>query len=121
VSFNVAKNSIRLVEDVNNNDHVDPGERASWRTLEDSVHFAVPPKGINGTVAAAVVGSNIKTIDGMPSVVFRRDGAASTDLEAYLTSKRAKNDDYRGIQVIQSTGRADWYKFLSAVWKPASL
>ena len=121
VSFDVWKNRVRLVEDVNNNSRVDAGERVVWRSLEDSVHFAIPPRGINGSATAPVVGSSLKTIDGMPSIIFRRDGAASTDLEAYLTSKRALGSDYRGVQVVQSTGRTDWFRYLRAAWKQASL
>jgi prepilin-type N-terminal cleavage/methylation domain-containing protein len=121
VSFDVDNRRIRVLEDNNNNDAVDGTERVTWRNLEDSVHFVAPATGINGPVAAPISGSNVKTIDGMPSVVFRRDGAASSDFEVYLTSKRAKPNDTRGVQVIQSTGRTDWYRYINSKWKQGSL
>ena len=121
VSFDVAKNSMRIVEDGNDNGAVDAGERVSWRSLEDNVHFAVPITGLNGVAGSPVIGSNLKTIDGMPSVIFRRDGAASSDVEIYLTSKRAKSNDYRAVQVVQATGRSDWFKYISSKWKQGNL
>ena len=121
VSFNLAKNSMRIVEDGNNNGAIDGGERVSWRSLEDNVHFAVPITGLNGAAGGSVIGSNLKTIDGMPSVIFRRDGAASSDVEIYLTSKRAKSNDYRAVQVVQATGRSDWFKYIGSKWKRGNL
>ena len=121
VSFNLANNRLRIVEDGNNNGAVDTGERVSWRVLEDSVRLAVPPAGLNGVVTAQVTGANLKTIDGMPSVIFRRDGAASSDLEVYLTSKRANSNDYRAVQIVQATGRTDWFKYIGGKWKQGNL
>ncbi|HXY30987.1 MAG TPA: GspH/FimT family pseudopilin [Gemmatimonadaceae bacterium] len=120
VSFDLANRRMRVLEDGNNNDAVDGGERVTWHNLEDSVHFATPPVGVNGAVATSIVGSNVKTIDGMPSIVFRRDGAASSDMEIYLTSKRAKANDYRGVVVVQSTGHTDWYRYINSRWLQAS-
>ena len=77
VSFDVANKRIRIVEDGNNNDIVDVGERVTYAALEDGVHFKIPPIGLSGPVPSAVTGSNLKTVDGMPTIVFRRDGAAS--------------------------------------------
>jgi hypothetical protein len=59
--------------------------------------------------------------DGMPTVIFRRDGAASSDLEVYVVSSRALPDDFRAIQVVQSTGRTDWFRYLNDHWKAGSI
>ena len=120
VSFDLANRRMRVLEDGNNNDVVDAGERVTWHNLEDSVHFAVPPAGVNGNVATSIVGS-AKTIDGMPSIVFHRDGAASSDMEIYLTSKRAKSNDFRGVLVTQSTGHTDWYRYINSRWLQGSM
>ena len=121
VSFDLANKRVRILEDGNNDDAVDNGERVTYAALEDGVHFKVPPAGLSGPVSAAVIGSNIKTVDGMPTVVFRRDGAASTDLEIYLASSKELPNDWRAIQVVQSTGRTDWYRYLAGIWKAGSI
>ena len=121
VSFDQASNKVRVFEDNNNNSTIDGGERVTYFTLEDGAHFLMPPAGVNGPVGGAIVGAALTTINGLPSIVFRRDGAGSSDLEVYLTSKRAQPNDWRGITVVQSTGRTDWYKYIGAVWKPGNL
>jgi prepilin-type N-terminal cleavage/methylation domain-containing protein len=121
VSFDVTNKRLRILEDGNNNDAVDNGERVTYSALEDGVHFKTPPAGLSGPVTGAVIGSNLKTVDGMPTIVFRRDGAASTDLEVYLVSSKEKVSDWRAIQVVQSTGRTDWYRYLNNLWKAGSI
>jgi prepilin-type N-terminal cleavage/methylation domain-containing protein len=121
VSFDVTNKRLRVLEDGNNNDVVDNGERITYAALEDGVHFKTPPAGLSGPVAGAIIGSNLKTVDGMPTIVFRRDGAASTDLEVYLASSKELPNDWRAIQVVQSTGRTDWYRYLNNLWKAGSI
>jgi prepilin-type N-terminal cleavage/methylation domain-containing protein len=121
VSFDQINRRLRILEDGNNNDAVDNGERVTYVPLEDGVHFKTPPAGLSGPVSTAVSGSNLKTIDGMPSVAFRRDGAASTDLEVYLASSKELPNDWRAIQVVQSTGRTNWFRYLSGLWKAESI
>ena len=121
VAFDTANSRLRILEDNNNNATVDPGEHVIYAQLEDSVRFAVPPTGISGPAGAAISGGSLRTIDGMPSVIFHRDGAASTDLEIYITSKRAQADDYRCVKVTQSTGRTLWWRYVNQQWTQASL
>lgn len=121
VSFDVANSRLRILEDGNLDDRADNGEHVTYAALEEGVHFKTPPAGLSGPVPGAVVGSNLKTIDGMPSVIFRRDGAASTDLEVYLASSKELANDWRAIQVVQSTGRADWFRYVSGLWKAGSI
>jgi prepilin-type N-terminal cleavage/methylation domain-containing protein len=121
VSFDAAKSRVRVLEDNNNNSAADAGERVTWAQLEDGAHFAMPPAGVNGAVAGAVVGTDVRIIDGLPSIIFRRDGAGNTDLEVYFTSKRALPNDWRGVTVVQSTGRTDWFKYIGSTWKPGNL
>jgi prepilin-type N-terminal cleavage/methylation domain-containing protein len=121
VSFDVINRRLRILEDGNNNDLVDNNERVTYAALEDGVHFKIPPAGLSGPVGASVIGSNLKTVDGMPTIVFRRDGAASSDLEVYLASSKELPNDWRAIQVVQSTGRTDWYRYLNNLWKAGSI
>jgi prepilin-type N-terminal cleavage/methylation domain-containing protein len=121
VSFDAVHSRVRTLEDNDNNNAYTAGERATWSTLEDSVHFATPPVGVNGGVGSGIVGATLATVDGMPSIIFRRDGAGNSDLEVYMTSKRASPNDWRGITVIQSTGRTDWFKYVGATWRPGNL
>jgi prepilin-type N-terminal cleavage/methylation domain-containing protein len=121
VSFDVINRRLRILEDGNNNDLVDNNERVTYAALEDGVHFKIPPAGLSGPVGASVIGSNLKTVDGMPTIVFRRDGSASSDLEVYLASSKELPNDWRAIQVVQSTGRTDWYRYLNNLWKAGSI
>ncbi|MDQ3697618.1 MAG: hypothetical protein M3373_06290 [Gemmatimonadota bacterium] len=121
VSFDLARGMLRVVEDRDNDGVVDASERVTWRALEDEAQFATPPAGIGGTVGAPVTGGNVSTINGMPSVIFRRNGAASTDLEIYMNAGRPRLSDFRGISVVQSTGRTEWFRYLNSQWKGAGL
>lgn len=61
------------------------------------------------------------TSDGMTSVIFRRDGSASSDLEVYVGSPNGDPKNFRGVQVTKATGRTDWYKYVNNAWKGAGL
>lgn len=121
VSFDTTNRRIRILEDNNNNATVDAGEHVTYAPLEDSVHFAVPPAGVSGTASSSIDGSSIRIINNMPTIIFHRDGAASSDADIYITSKRAADDDFRCIRVIQSTGRTLWWRYLNDAWEQASL
>jgi prepilin-type N-terminal cleavage/methylation domain-containing protein len=118
VSFDGTKQGMLVIEDANNNGVLDSGERTSWKPLEDGVGFYVPKKGIGGgTPTSTVVGSNIKSIGGLPSVVFHRSGSSSTGLEAYLSTPRGVDTDARAVMVTQSTGRVDWFRLTANGWR----
>lgn len=121
VGFDLANNRMRVLEDNNNNQAADAGERVVYRSLEEGAVFQAPGVTIGCATAAAVCGTALRTIDGLESVIFRRNGAASTDVEVYLNSVRGGTDDGRGVTVIQSTGRTDWYKYVGGAWKQGSL
>ncbi|MBI3791294.1 MAG: prepilin-type N-terminal cleavage/methylation domain-containing protein [Gemmatimonadetes bacterium] len=117
VSFDVTGNRVRYVEDINNNNTVDAGERVIWKPLENDMKYAAPPALISGSYTAApVVGGNLRTIDGMPTVIARRSGALSTDLQVYITSLRAQRQDFRSIIVAQPTGRVEQYRYGGTSW-----
>src|SRR6185437_1086522 len=66
VSFDTTNRRIRVLEDNNNNATVDAGEHVTYASLEDSVHFAVPPTGVSGTASGSIDGSSIRIINNMP-------------------------------------------------------
>ena len=116
VSFDVARNRVRIVEDANNNGAAESTERTLWRSLEEQARFATPPSGI-AVGGSAVAGPDIRTLDGMPTITFRRDGSASGDAEIYITSPRSLGKDFRGVVVTESTGRAEWFRYDGSSWK----
>jgi hypothetical protein len=65
--------------------------------------------GIHGGVLNAVVGSNVREIDGMPTVTFHRDGSLSSEIEVYMSTLAAPVR-WRAVTVVQATGRTDWYR-----------
>lgn len=121
VSFDLGRSMIRILEDRDNDGTADAGERVQWRALEDGAVFETPTVGLSGAVTTPVVGSAIQTIDGMPSIIFRRNGAASSDLELYIGAGRGKAGDQRAVTVLQSTGRASWHRYAANGWTEAGL
>lgn len=117
VGFDATGRQMVIVEDANNNCTYDSGERKTIRPLEDGAKFAVPPTSYSGSASPAISGSNLCTILGSSAIQFLRDGAASTDLEVYITSSRGSTNDFRLVRVVQATGRADGYRYNGTAWK----
>jgi hypothetical protein len=117
VSFDVSMHRIRILEDQDNDGTADAGEPLQWRQLAEHGRFVVPATGVNGSVAAAVIGDNLKTIDGLPSVIFHRSGSASSSAEVYLRVNGKRRDWLRGVTLVRSTGRTAWYKYVGTQWK----
>lgn len=116
VAFDVPNRQMVIVEDANNNCTLDTGERRSSRPLEEGARFAVPPVAHGGSVSQPLTGTNLCTLTGLPAIQFLRDGAASSDLDVYLTSSRGRPADFRLVRVTMSTGRSDSYRFNGSTW-----
>jgi prepilin-type N-terminal cleavage/methylation domain-containing protein len=115
ISIDVPGNRMRLVEDRNNSSTFDAGDRAMWMALEPGTKFYTSPlalDGMSGTVALV----RPRTIDGYPSIIFRRNGAASTDAAVFFTTKVTDPGSMRAVEITQSTGRADPYKYTGSAW-----
>jgi type II secretory pathway pseudopilin PulG len=129
VVIDVPNGEVYIVDDVNNNLAADPGEHISAVPLQDGVIFATPPTsntwaGASLATAPLMAASTITvTINGnaLPAFVYRSDGAASTSLQVYLTSRRRQVTDWRGVNVTQATGHVDWYKDQAGTWALAGL
>lgn len=117
VGFDVPGNKVMVLDDRNNNGAIDGGERVMWHALEDGVRFVAPPAAIGSGNVGAVAGAKLETLNGYPSVRFRRDGAASTDVQVYITSTRDVATDFKALSVTKSTGRVDYYSYRTGTWK----
>ena len=61
-------------------------------------------------------GANLCMLSGFPAQQFLRDGAASTNLDVYLTSSRGSAVDHRLVRVTMATGRTESYRFNGTTW-----
>ncbi len=121
VSFDTANKRLRIVYDVNNNHQYDAGEEIHWRPLEPSDRFVIPPSGVQMVATAPIVGSALSTRDNFPTIFYHRDGAVSSEVELYITSNRAANDDIRALHLRQATGRVQVYRYSGSTWIRAGL
>ena len=111
VSVDTTQFALRIAEDVNNDGLIQNTEWKFWRPTGDGNTFALPPKGVNtASVSASVVGSQIKTITSLPSVVFHRDGSTSSDVEIYIQNTYKNRTDWRAVTVTRATGRTEVYR-----------
>jgi type II secretory pathway pseudopilin PulG len=111
VSVDTIKMGLRIAEDVNNNGSIEVSEWKFWRPVGEGNKFVVPPRGISpGPITKSVVGSQLSTVDMMPSLIFHRNGSASSDAELYVQSTHGKRTDYRAITLSRATGRSELYR-----------
>lgn len=117
VSFDIPGKRAILIADKNNNGVAEGAEKIMVRSLDDGVRFAAPPAAIGSGGAVAVAGATLRTVNGFPSIVFHRDGAANTDLQVYFTSTRDKPTDFKALSVTKSTGHVTYYSYSTGSWK----
>lgn len=118
VSFDTVRQRIRIAFDANNDGTVAPSETITWRGLSDGARFEAPPQGMVHKTGGPVRGGGIRSMNGMPTIAFRRDGAASGDIELYFVGGTARPRDFRAVAIVQATGRADWFRYNGTVWSP---
>lgn len=117
VLLETAERRIRVHEDGNRDGIVDADERVRSFPLEEAARFAAPAPGpIFGGSAAEVLGTNLRDRDGVPSITFRRDGTASSDLELYFTAAGRGDPVWRGLVVTPSTGRIEAWRWTAEGW-----
>jgi prepilin-type N-terminal cleavage/methylation domain-containing protein len=122
LTFDVPNGVIHVLDDANNNGRQDSGEREHAVALAEGIVFGraeAPPRSIGpGPVTFT------KLVNGMPALVFHRDGSASEAGGFYLTSVRAVTsgahlNDTRAVEMERATGRATWYRYGPPVWQRA--
>ena len=121
VTIDTTARVIHVITDANNNGQQDPGEHETAYALGDRVRVnlgAAPA----GDIGPAPISWN-QTTNGLPSVTFFRNGAASQAGGLYLTSLReAETNDPRFaaethmIEVARATGHADWWHYTGTQW-----
>jgi prepilin-type N-terminal cleavage/methylation domain-containing protein len=114
VSFDTARSLVRIGEDTNNDGIItatNPAEWKFWRSIGDGKFMIPPVRADNVTSGSTSIVGTFKTVDGMPSILFHRDGSASSDAEIYVgnTFKRQPTD-WRLVTLVRSTGRSDLYR-----------
>jgi prepilin-type N-terminal cleavage/methylation domain-containing protein len=113
ISIDTFKHELRIAEDADNSGTIEPGEVRFWRPtgqVEGNI-FSVPPRGFSTpVVTTSVVGSGLKKIDNLPSIIFHRNGSASTNAEIYVANASKRDIQYRLITLTRSTGRTDMYR-----------
>jgi prepilin-type N-terminal cleavage/methylation domain-containing protein len=115
VSFDVANNRVLVTEDRNNSQSVDAGDVQKSTTFDAPAKFVASPVPLEG-LSNAVSIPRVRTVSGLPSIIFRRNGAASSDVSVFMTAKQTDPRALRGITVTQSTGRVESFKFNGTAW-----
>jgi hypothetical protein len=116
VGFDLWSMRMRVLEDLNGDLKASPKERVRWVPLDERVQFATPASSIPGVAPGGpLVNFGAHTVDGYPSIIFRRDGSASATAAVYLRSQRQRQTAFRGVVVTQATGRVDWWRANAAV------
>jgi prepilin-type N-terminal cleavage/methylation domain-containing protein len=121
VSFDPTYSRFRMVQDYNNNDTINTTDLVTYRKMAEGALFSKPAwtgaVGQDGTVpAAAINGAGLKTVSGLTTLIFRRDGSASSDVTLFITTRANVPTEYREIVVNAATGRSDMYKFNGTTW-----
>ena len=89
VMFDTTRNGMSLVEDYNSNDTVNVGERNLWRPMSEGTRFQPPSMGnLDGTPGlSSLQSTDLRSINSLPAIIFRRDGSASSFMTIYLTAR----------------------------------
>ncbi len=123
ISIDTVHNALLWAEDANNDGTIQSTEHKRSYPLNDGVVFMVPPTGLDSAVSSAVVGAHLGTMNGLPTITFHRDGAATTDLQLYIAGPANPTHTYRAVRLTQGTGRTDWYLYNAQAntWKLGGL
>jgi prepilin-type N-terminal cleavage/methylation domain-containing protein len=118
VLFDVANNAIKIHEDANNDNVIQNTERVRSYPLGEGIVFGKGTAPIRLYTTVPI--SFTRTEGGLLEIIFRRDGSASENGGFYITTTTASNSarpqDARSIEVVRSTGRADWFQYLGTTW-----
>jgi prepilin-type N-terminal cleavage/methylation domain-containing protein len=121
LTFDVPNRRMRMIWDANSNSVIDGAERTRSLPLDDRISF-----GLGGAPArafgAAAINFN-RSINGLPALIFHRNGSASGIGGFYVTSTRAVldgtakwNRDTRAVEIVRATGRTEWFRYNGTAW-----
>ena len=118
VLFDVAHNALEVHEDANNDNVIQGTERVRSYPIGEGIIFGLggaPPRLYTTTPI-----SFTHTQNGLPEIIFRRDGSASENGGFYITTTTSQNSsrpqDARSVEVVRSTGRTGWYQYTGSTW-----
>lgn len=112
--FDQSGRTLRLHEDDNNDAIIQPLERVRGYPLGENVVFGL--SGAPQRVYAAPI-SFSRTVNGMPALIFRRDGSASENGGFYITHENSnRTKDARSIEIQRASGRVSWYQYSGSQW-----
>jgi prepilin-type N-terminal cleavage/methylation domain-containing protein len=121
LTFDVPNRRMRMVWDANSNSNIDAGERTRTIPLDTRISFGLGGAPARGFGAAAI--NFNKSINGLPALIFHRNGSASGIGGFYITSTRAVldgttkwNRDTRAVEIVRATGRTEWFKYNGTAW-----
>lgn len=119
VAFDLGNDQLRIHEDRDNDNVIDDNERVVFTTLPEGVRFG------RGPAAARDMGGEIvtftRTQDGLPVLVFHRDGTTSENGGLYISTVAGlsvgRAEDVRAVEITRATGRATWFSYATGSWK----
>lgn len=120
VSFDSARQRMRVFEDANNDHTLDTTDLVTYRSLETGSIFARPTNGVDGQVSTSFIAPALP-VAGLPSVVFHRDGSTNDAVVVYMADAAPGAKTYRAVGVTRSTGRVQWYRGDGLRWKAGGL
>lgn len=119
VLFDVPNKAFKIHEDENNNNVIDGSERVRSYPLGEGIEFGIGNTPTRVYSPAPI--SFTRQQAGLPEVIFRRDGSASENGAVYITSLNAAarnaDTDARSVELIQATGRVEWYRYTGSAWQ----
>lgn len=119
VAIDSANSLFRVHYDADNDGVMDANEAFHVVELEDGVVFG------RGVTPARPLGTAMNTFTetqgGLPALIFRRNGSASSESIFYLTSERAATasayaEDTRAVEIERATGRVRCYSYATGAW-----
>jgi Tfp pilus assembly protein FimT len=122
VQFDAPNRRLVVVLDADNSGAANGTERVRNVPLYDGMVMARPT-----TVAARTFGTGPVSFaagtGGLPTLTFRRNGAASAAGGFYVTSARAvqgdrrRDADTRALEIVRATGRVEWWRWTGSAWR----
>jgi prepilin-type N-terminal cleavage/methylation domain-containing protein len=117
VAFDQSNNRIRIHNDANNDLQLDDGEGIRYVELDEGVRFG---KGSAGNLPAIGGGpfEFAHTQDGLPALIFYRNGSASAYGGFYLTTAGVSDGTRaRAMVVTRATGELRCYSYRTGSWE----
>jgi len=120
VSFDQVAGTMQVIFDADNNGALDAGERSRTIPIGPQVLFgraSAPARAFGANPVNFPMGGN-----GLPTLVFHRNGSANFAGGFYVTSVKAQGgtpanqSDTRTVEIVRATGRVEWLRYIGGNW-----